>query len=272
MNNDFDPIALFVKNTKYQPEDIQSCTKIKEGFSNLSYHLITNDCQEFQVRFGQNNHIIFRSNEQAIMKAIKLEFVYYNPENGDSIRRWFHGVNPRLSDINEKFLKLLVAKVEKIHQAPIEKESKIIIHDNYCFWKIVKDQLEPVLRQKYQSLTEKYADLPKVISHNDVSLLNVIWDQEQDQLEIIDFEWGRINNCYWDYANFIRESQLDYQWWVFIAQLARLDLTILSDHVFLTTFFAAQWARTMPPSPELEIYKNKVDQLSWKYYKMLYLK
>lgn len=265
----FDPIKFLVKHTNYQPHDIVGCNKVSSGFSNTSFHVITKDQNEYQVRFGQHNDIISRSNERAIIQALKLELIYYNPTNGDSIRSWIKGKNPTLAIIiqSKQFFPQLVSAIQLIHNTKISDQSGIIQHDNYCFWPQVKNKLNPTLKTYYQKLTDKYLSLPRVLSHNDVSLLNIIYNDQTQQLTIIDFEWGRINNCYWDYANFLREAELDVVWWQLIAQLANLDQKILADHVFLTTFFAVQWAYSMPAGgPQLAAYTKKVEQLSWQYY------
>ncbi|WP_391591656.1 Protein kinase family protein [[Mycoplasma] cavipharyngis] len=268
-----DPKNFFVSNTKYQLDDIVECEQIKLGFSNEIYRLKTKNNKNFQVRFGLNNDIIFRDNEKAILKIINDHtYLYYDLKTGNSIRKWIEGRNPITSDLDINFLKKLVEKVEIIHQADISVNAakKIRTHDNYIFEKFIDQRLDPKYYQKYLELVKLYENLPKCLSHNDLSLLNLIYNETTKDITIIDYEWGRINNYYWDYANFVRDCDLDLELATWLANFAKLEWKILRDHIFIVTCFACQWSMSMEPTSGINAYLAKSLKLLEKYYQKFY--
>ncbi|MDQ0513921.1 thiamine kinase-like enzyme [Mycoplasmoides fastidiosum] len=267
--------SFFIKHCKpkYKVEDIVECEKISLGYSNETYRIKTKNNKQYQVRFGMNNDIIFRDNERAILKLINDQtYVYYDLKTGNSIRHWFVGRNPVVTDIDIQFLKKLVDIIEQLHKTDLNHPAakKVRKHNNLCFEQYVDERLASEHWQKYLELTHTYKDLPKCLSHNDISLLNLIYNDQTQELELIDYEWGRINNYYWDYANFIREARLDLELAQWLAKLAKLEWEILADHIFLTTCFAVQWALSMPYDPGIEAYMHRTNELLSFYYQKFY--
>lgn len=275
--NQFDPINLFLKNTKYQKDQIINCEPISLGFSNKSFCLTTFDQKKFQVRFGMNNDIISRKNEFAVLKIMQdKSYIYYDQTNGNSIRKWFSGYNPELKDIDETFLKKLIQLVEKLHHVDLNHVliQDIIPQDNFCFIKKFEKKINTYVNRiyidKYLELIQKYKNLSNCLSHNDLSLLNLIFNPKNYDLKLIDFEWSRLNNAYWDYANFIRESRLNFELSQRLAKLAKLDWLILRDHIYICTCFAVQWALSMPKDKNVYQYFLKTYDLLKDYFKTFY--
>lgn len=263
--------AFFLKHTDYQTHQIADFKKIALGLSNRTYYVKTTDGCEFQVRMTENNHLISRQCELVIIRVLGLDFIYYDEVDGNSIRTWIRGHNPTQADIDHNFLDRLVLAIQPIHATDLALlEDKIPLHNDFHFFSIPEVlKLKQEFLDLYTALSHKYAHLPKCLSHNDLSLLNVIWDKQNQQLQIIDFEWARINNPYWDYANFLREAKIDPQYWLYLAKIANLDYPTLVDHLFLTTCFALQWTYCMPVSSEILVYRAEVLEWTQYYYDLI---
>ncbi|MDE5553413.1 MAG: phosphotransferase [Malacoplasma sp.] len=206
-----------LKSKQYKEEDILDIQQIHHGFTNKSFLFITKDQNKFQVRLGGSNDVVNRNNEAQIIKALNDGFYLFLDKDGNAIKKWIEGDKPNFQSFNKKkLLKLLVNEIKRVHAIDISKSS-IIKHDYFVFWK--KAKLEEKHAKKYQELYEKYKDLPLVLSHNDINPNNMIYNKSQKRIYLIDFEWGRINNAYWDYANFFRESNLKLKYFDYLISL-----------------------------------------------------
>lgn len=167
---------LFLNHTTYQLDQIVTFEKVNLGLSNSTYYVKTIDDKEFQVRITENNDIISRTCEYAVIQALSVPYLYYDLENGNSIRTWIHGKNPTNLEIDHTFLDQLVLAIKKIHQTDLcLLNNQVPMHNNKCFYEIPGvQQIDAKFLELYSTLTTKHQDLPKNLSHNDISLLNVI--------------------------------------------------------------------------------------------------
>jgi thiamine kinase-like enzyme len=133
------------------------------------------------------------------------------------------------------------------------KNHKILQHDYLDCLKRAK--LPPQHRAVYLSLIKQYKNLPLVLSHNDLSADNLIYTPDH-QVTFIDYEWSRLNNQYWDLANFIREVNLPINKIKELASYLKIkNIKILMDFVYLSTNYAYQWTFNMPLNPKIKKYR-----------------
>jgi thiamine kinase-like enzyme len=92
------------------------------------------------------------------------------------------------------------------------------------------------------------------------------------EIIFIDYEWGRLNNKYWDIANFIRESNLSLQAIKHILTYDKsLDKNILNDFIYICTNYAYQWTFNMKQTKKiLMCRKINLAKLN-KYYKLFFI-
>jgi thiamine kinase-like enzyme len=111
---------------------------------------------------------------------------------------------------------------------------------------------------KYKNLVLKYKNLKKIISHNDLSSENLLWNQKEHSVYFIDYEWGRMNNIYWDFANFIRETNLKKQSIDYLCKNNKLKRDVLMDFVYICINYAYQWTFAMPQTKKILTYRKKI--------------
>ncbi|MGL5640129.1 MAG: phosphotransferase [Mycoplasmoidaceae bacterium] len=236
-NNDVS--LFFIKNTNYKKDDIKSIKEIHHGFTNKSFFLITTDNLKWQIRFSGLNEVVDRKNEIKILKAIKDENIIYYDETGNFIKKWIDGKTLSLVFNKKKKIKLICKKINELHSTVILENNEILVHDYFAYIDKTKN-FDKQIKDKYISLVNKYSNQKKVLSHNDLSKKNILFNGSE--IIFIDFEWSRMNDNYFDVANFIRENNISNKWIKFIQEnIEDIDLNILKDFIFITTCFAFQW-------------------------------
>lgn len=255
-------INLFVNNTNYSKNDIISVQEIHCGFTNLSFKFCVREKQPqlssyYQVRLSCDNKIVNRSNEYNVLQLIKDKNYIYYDKNGNAIKKWIDGVNPNLFWLNKKsFLFNLVNEITKFHSYSL-KQDNIMKHDYFMFLDKT-NFFNPIDQELFLELISKYKNLKTVLSHNDLNPKNMIYKKDKS-ISLIDFEWTRVNNQYWDIANFYRETNLSYKWLVYMTKLYKnLDMNIMKDFVYISTNYAYQWTFGMSETKKILKYRKKL--------------
>jgi thiamine kinase-like enzyme len=96
---------------------------------------------------------------------------------------------------------------------------------------------------------------------------NLIYTHK-NQVIFIDYEWARLNNKYWDIANFIREVDLPIKWIKVLCNLLKIKhLKKLLIFVYLATNYAYQWTFNIPSTIKIKKYQQITYRKLQKYYK-----
>lgn len=261
-------INLFLENSKYKKENILKIKQIHSGFTNVSFLFKTDDKKKYQVRLGGANDIVNRKNEFNILKAINdINYIFID-KDGNAIKKWINGINPKFFFNKKKLLNLLILEIMKLHKTNI-KDFEIINHDYLSFFDktIFFDQFD---KDMYLKLINKYKNLDLVLSHNDINPKNMIYDYKSRKIILIDYEWGRINNKYWDVANFFRETNLNIKWLDYMLSFyTDLDKKIMYEFLYLCTNFAYQWTFGMKETKKILNYRKKIKVKLMKYRKYI---
>lgn len=245
-------------NKKYfiKIEDIHLIKQIHHGYTNISYFVVLKNNKKLHVRIG-NSSVTNRKNEWLFIKSYHQEklYLYFNNKNGDYIREWINIPPPTHKDLaSSLFIKQLCSAIDDLHKCVFSK--KLLKHNYYEFIKYGK--LEKDIKQQYYTLVNKYKSDKLVLSHNDLSIDNMLYDG--NRITFIDFEWGRLNNPYWDIANFIRESGLNQKYFMLlknnIESIRDFSMKKLIDFIFICTCYAYQWAYFMQPTPKIIKYRK----------------
>lgn len=252
-------IDLFLSNTDYKKDDISKIKQIHHGFTNISFLFKTKDKQKYQVRIGGSNDIVNRKNEFNILSLIKDKNYLFIDKDGNAIKKWISGFTPKFIFNKKRLLKLLTLEIMKLHNINIEK-SNVIKHDYFSFFNqtFFFDEYD---KKMYLKLVEKYKNLDLVLSHNDINPKNMIYDPKTKKITLIDFEWGRLNNMYWDIANFFRETNLNIKWLDYIISFyENIDKETMYVFLYLCTNFAYQWTFGMNETKKILNYRKKIEQ------------
>lgn len=251
-------IRLFVTNTKFKSHQIESIHQIHNGYTNISFLITLVNNQKYQIRLANDNHVVDRNNEFAMLKNIhNKDFVYYDIKTGNAIKEWIDGENPNSDEMNSKlFLDSFSSTLQKLHRC--KNLNHVIKHNYYEFLDIVRDKLAAYHIDKYKHLTSKYQNLKLVLSHNDLSADNLLWNKVDKKVHFIDYEWARMNNPYWDVANFIRETDITQESINYLASVNELDIDILTDFIYICINYAYQWTFVMPQTKKILSYRKKL--------------
>ncbi|CCE66780.1 phosphotransferase [Candidatus Mycoplasma haematominutum] len=242
---------------------IRAFKKILVGFSNQIFKATLLDGRSYKVRVAENNNLISREGEIEVLKWVEdPNLIYYEESTGNAIYNWIEGDQLSVRFINEEMLQKIIELAEKYHKVPVDQLQNVPTHDHFdAASKVDKDRIEyrhyfPI----YRELVEKYRDLPLVLTHNDISLKNLIYDPDSgsDELILIDYEWARLNTIYWEYGNFIRESLLSKEKIVLLSKLLKLEENILIDFAFISTYYSWQLSFNWDRSERLEKYRCKL--------------
>lgn len=250
-------VDFFIKNTNIKLEQIHQVKKIHHGFTNLSYVFVLKNKDKYQVRLAQNNDIVNRKNEYNFIKAIGEKSYIYIDDEGNAIKKWIMGKPPKFIFNKKLLLKLLMLEIKKIHEISVE-NNDILKHDYFVFFEKTKF-INEIDKEIYLKLVDKYKTLKLTLSHNDINPNNIIYNSKNKKLFLIDFEWGRINNEYWDLANFFRETNLSLKWLEYMLSFFDgLKKDILLDFIYISLNYAYQWTQAMPESKKILKYQQFV--------------
>ncbi|WP_033160216.1 protein kinase family protein [Mycoplasmoides alvi] len=268
--NDFKVKAINIFKL-YMPNklsEIKSIKIISNGFTNFSYKVVNTKDQKYQVRVG--NKKIDRNNEYAIVNKLKNkgDFIFYDKKNGNAIKKWIDGNIPSIkvckSDLFLKSFANELFKLQKLDTSVLISKRNFFVFEDIANFNGLKNELK-----KYHQIIEKYRDLPIVVSHNDLRPSNLIWNNKN--VKFIDYEWGSLNNNYWDLCNFLREIKYPIKNLKKLIQkyFEKLDYEIVLNFMFATTFFAYQWTFFPKQTKEIITYRENTKKLINKYYSLI---
>ncbi|QZX49287.1 phosphotransferase [Mycoplasma sp. E35C] len=246
-------LQFFIEHTAYSRRDIVSITQIHNGFTNLSFLIITSDDQKYQVRFARNNELVSRTNEYNVIKALNIDlFIYFDQDTGDCIKKWIPG--KEVDYFDRLRLDNLAIAIKKIHQVDLNNLNILPID---WFKGIENAKLSTRHKKLYVELINKYKDLPTTLTHSDLNAHNMLVDQF-NQIHLIDYEWSRINTPYFDLANMARESlNLDQAYYLLHAY-GGLDQKVFEDFLIITCLFALIWTYNMKQTDKIIAYRKMV--------------
>lgn len=256
-NDKKDVIQFITKHSDIDSSKIKTLKKIHEGYTNLNYLLITIDNKKYQVRFAQNNELVNRANEKIfIEKFLDISSYLYIDETGNYIRKWVEGTNLKLGFKKREKLTIVAKALKKLH-ATNYKGVEILKHDYHEYDKYIY-RIDEEYRDLFNRLVTKYAGIKQVLSHNDVSPLNMVWNKKEKSITLIDFEWVRLNNPYFDIASFFKETNLSIRWlehlrWNYDQSL---KIDILVDHFFISCMYSLLWSFSMNQSSKIKDFQK----------------
>lgn len=250
-------------------KSVDHIEQIFGGFSNKIFK-IKSGLEAYKIRIADHNDLIDRVNEYSILKALNISnCLIYEESSGNSIWNWIEGERALKEQVNKEFIEKIVVLIKDIHETNIQNFCGILEHDDLEFSEKTKKYLDTNDIFVYEKLVDKYKNHNRVLCHNDISLGNIIFNPLDNQLILIDYEWGRINNPYWDYGNFVKEADLSLENIEYLSEIANLDLRVLFDFCFIATIYSLQLSYIFPQTESLNIYRDKLNKQLLEYRKRL---
>lgn len=259
-------IQLFCQHTNYKEVNIKKIKEIHFGYTNKSFLITTNQKVKYQVRIAKNNKIIDRSVEYKISKLINNNQFVYRDEYGNMIKKWIEGYNPKFIFNKKQLLNKLIKAILEVHSNDINKID-IPKHDYLIY-------IDDEVKSKYQDWTNLYLkiidkskDLQLVLSHNDINPLNMIYTKHTKEIVLIDYEWARINNRYFDLSGFFITSKLNIKWLKYISEIyPNIEYQTLLEFCFVSAYFSYLWTFKVTESKKiLKLRKTTLKQTQYFY-------
>ncbi len=243
---------------------ISSIKEIHNGYTNISFDVVYENKQRYQVRIPHCGDLINREAEYQVLKLVHdINYVYFDPKSGVAIKQWINGKTPKFGwNRGYKYLNVLFNKINELHKLQ-PKNKKFFNKTSFDQYNENLYRLRFDYQQKYLRLMDTYKEDKYVISHTDINPDNMIVNK-RGSIFLIDYEWVAIAPEYWDYANFIRESRINYNRVEWGKYIENFDLDKLKNYIFLTSVYAYLWTWAMPQTRKILRYRRRtLRQIRW---------
>ncbi|MXR13552.1 hypothetical protein [Mesomycoplasma flocculare] len=211
-------IINFAIFPEYIKKKLRIVNLISCGYHNCSFKGYYNR-QKVQIRIATNNFVNWE-NEHNFIKN-NSNFLYYY--KGNFIKKWIEGKVLDSENLNTHLDNLFLTILE-FHR----KKNDIVAKFDW--------QIDVIKDEKYINLVKKYQFDSLVISHNDLQFKNIIVSEKN--VFLIDFEWIRLNNPYFDYACLHTNLGILPEE---IIKFFNLEVEKFNDFVYLVTVFTNFW-------------------------------
>ena len=195
---------------------VYSIEEINDGFNNKNF--LVNNAYVVKIPLEYKDPTLSFPKEKYIydkIKELKLseDIVYFDINNGIRISKFIHHTKKyNITPTNYEIL-LVSKKLKKLHN------SKVVVPFGYMMFKKLKDYKKEVdqlyyVNDKYEQKIIKetqriFSTVSLCLCHNDLVHNNLLF--RHDDLFIIDWENGAMNNPYFDLASFISENNLSLE-------------------------------------------------------------
>lgn len=257
---------FFLKNTKFNDNDVLSIEHITNSFTNDVYHIVLKDNSEFKLRMANFNEYIDRKLEKHIETSLFNDDILFYDEQGNFIKKWYIGKTLEKKDLsNEIFSSILefIDKFQKINlQGVSVKKPVYVLHDHLVEKKLIK----PLLAYK-KIINEDVKTNNDVLCHNDLSCNNSIIFK--NNITVMDFEWATLNHPYWDISNLIKDLELTFDELLSFDFVKNMDLNLLIKIIYATHFYTYYWTLKVEETQKIINYRNEVIKQIFYWYNIL---
>lgn len=218
--------------------------KISDGWSNKNFLVnIGNNKKVFRI--NNSKSLTNRNNEIQVNNIIKnfnitpeTHFIGkdFKISNYMDNCRYLNGNN-----VNEikQFIKIL-KKLHKIEFKKVYRIDKILIKDLVLKYEKMPKSIK--LEKPYRNFIMKYIKdfdkQKKVLIHGDFTKENIL--VKDNQIKLIDFEYCRFSNKYWDIASFIDENNVNIN--LFISIYKNISEIKIKRMIAIINYFWGLWA------------------------------
>jgi thiamine kinase-like enzyme len=194
-------------------KNVRSVEEILTGFSNNNF--LINDSSVMRIPKENKDETISNANElnnYNLIAPLNLseKIIYFDIQTGIKISKFIHQSNPYdLSPTNDQ-LTLIAKTLKKLHNSKINTK---VGYQPFLKLNVYKKSLDISERidSRYekliiQEISKIFGKSPMVLCHNDLVKGNMLFTY--NKLFLIDWEYGAMNNPYFDLASVITENDL----------------------------------------------------------------
>lgn len=198
---------------KTMEKNVRTSSYLDTGFNNKNY--LINDAFVIRIPRENGDPTLDFSREEKLYKAIEPlsiseKILNINTENGIKISKFVHGTRKYVNTPTNEQILYVAKKLKKLHS------SNIVVPFGYMMFnklKVYKDGVDKslYLNENYENKVLKevrkiFAKTPMTICHNDLVKDNLLF--KFNDVVLIDWEYGAMNNPYFDLASFVSENNL----------------------------------------------------------------
>lgn len=250
-------IELLKKVLKRKNGSIVSMKDIHCGYTNQSFLVEYSNGKKFQVRLPHCGDLINRVNEYKALSMLgkQNQFVYFDTKTGAAIKKWIEGKNPKIHWWKKwKYMDELLTLIHEIHACKIPRGNKLS-RLNLDAYNENLHKLKIKYQTKFLHIVDSCNSDTQVLNHTDINALNIIIANDDQKLHLIDFEWCGLASDYWDYANFIRESKVRYEYVDWGKYIDGFDMQKLKEYIYACSVYAYLWTFQMPQTKKIKKYR-----------------
>ncbi len=238
-------------------EDIRRVEKIDTGYTNDIYHVTLTNGEELKLRFAATNPYINRELEKILETKFNSKDIIYWHDNGDYIKKWIDGDELVLKHMDNSIWEEAIEITGRIKNTSIT--SFVQINKPVYYDENVK--LEPMLKEAYEyyvSIINSFSSSDFSLCHNDFSCSNILINRKNGRLEVFDFEWASYNHNYWDIANLIKDTEIDYEDLRELRAFRDFRWNLLIEIIFAVHFYSYFWTYKVEPNKKIIAYRKKM--------------
>ena len=198
---------------KTMEKNVRTSSYLDTGFNNKNY--LINDAFVIRIPRENGDPTLDFSREEKLYKAIESlsiseKILNINTENGIKISKFVHGTRKYVNTPTNEQILYVAKKLKKLHS------SNVVVPFGYMMFnklKVYKDGVDKslYLNENYENKVLKevrkiFAKTPMTICHNDLVKDNLLF--KFNDVVLIDWEYGAMNNPYFDLASFVSENNL----------------------------------------------------------------
>lgn len=198
---------------KTMEKNVRTSSYLDTGFNNKNY--LINDAFVIRIPRENGDPTLDFSREEKLYKAIEPlsiseKILNINTENGIKISKFVHGTRKYVNTPTNEQILYIAKKLKKLHS------SNVVVPFGYMMFnklKVYKDGVDKslYLNENYENKVLKevrkiFAKTPMTICHNDLVKDNLLF--KFNDVVLIDWEYGAMNNPYFDLASFVSENNL----------------------------------------------------------------
>lgn len=244
---------------KTMEKSARTSSYLETGFNNKNY--LINDAFVIRVPRENADPTLNFVNEEKVYKAIEPlnlseKILNFNTENGVKISKFVHNTRKYVNTPTNEQILYVAKKLKKLHS------SNVVVPFGYMMFnklKVYKDGVskELYLDQNYENKILKevrkiFAKTPMTICHNDLVKDNLLF--KFNDVVLIDWEYGAMNNPYFDLASFVSENNLSEE----------------QENFFLSKYFGYKYNQIK--KKRVDLFANFQDILFYYWAQYLYAK
>lgn len=261
MNSKIDNELLSIfKKSNIDISKVKKIKNIKKGLTNKIYKVLLKDNPiVLKVRITNKNVPVNRIIEQKIEHNLNRSFIFYD-NDGNYITEWIKGNNINtIEKYNIEFWRQISKFIDDFRalnknlEINFDKDA-FIISDNILR---KQDNVFNAMYNEYLSIIDNFNNENTVITHTDISMLNII-KRYKNNYYVIDFEWVTKAHEYWDIANLIKDFSLNIKSLLKINLYLKLDFYKLVQIIFAVHIYTLIWTFKMNETKHIISYRNKI--------------